>query len=65
MKYEVRASERDTGWVTIAIFSDIEEAKAEFQNQLYEDKKENIKNLRTEIVNSDNEIIQYYEGEEY
>lgn len=63
--YELRASERQSGWMTIATFETLEEAKEEFKNQIENDVKEEITDLRTEIIDNNGKIVIFHEGKNY
>lgn len=64
-KYIVRFGEKQSGWVTIAEVDKLEDAIAEFDRQLEEDKKNGYTDNRTEIIDGDGNIIKEFEGENY
>lgn len=63
--YTVRFDEKESGYVEIATVATLEEAKAEFKRQLAFDKAEGTTDVRTQIIDDNENVIEEYEGEDY
>lgn len=63
--YTVRFDEKESGYVEIATVATLEEAKAEFKRQLAFDKAEGTTDVRTQIIDDNENVIEEYEGENY
>ncbi len=63
--YTVRFDEKESGYVEIATVATLEEAKAEFKRQLAFDKAEGTTDVRTQIIDDNENVIEEYEGKDY
>lgn len=64
-QYVVRFSTKESGWVEIGQYDNLDQAKEEYQQQLDTDEKEGWKDNWTQLIDSEGNVIEEHFGEDY